>query len=240
MTAAVRSGDPISTCSASMSFLTHSMLWIAHLPSLHVDGTIFVHFWCPIGVVNSWLLILLAWGSWIAIAAVSWISLLFIRLSCTALCFLTFSWIIWSVLFMLHWIQLLIVSAVWFMWASAQNALKDCLIADAVVVAFLSIFHTLLGVLALECLMSDLLAVVALCWLWLMFKGVDYARFSSSMEEPLGQEPLCIGAFSQVHHYWPIGLCTFLSAEPCNLGNSGFILLAEGCCSSCSDLTLFI
>ena len=87
------------------------------------------------------------------------------------------------------------------MWASAQNALKDCLIADAVVVAFLSIFHTLLGVLALECLMSDLLAVVALCWSQLMFKGAGYTRFFPSMEEPLSQEPSCISAFSQVHHH---------------------------------------
>ena len=49
--------------------------------------------------------------------------------------------------------------------------------------------------------MSNLLAVVALCWSWLMFKGAGYARFSPSMEEPLGQEPLCIGAFDQVHHH---------------------------------------
>jgi hypothetical protein len=49
------------------------------------------------------------------------------------------------------------------MWASARNALKDRLVTDAMVVAFLSAFRALLGVIILECLMSDLLAVVALC-----------------------------------------------------------------------------
>jgi uncharacterized membrane protein HdeD (DUF308 family) len=82
------------------------------------------------------------------------------------------------------------------MWASARNALKDYLIVDAMVVAFLGVFRALLGVLALECLMSDLLVVVALYGSWLMFKGAGHARFSPSVEEPLGQEPSCISAFS--------------------------------------------
>ena len=102
---------------------------------------------------------------------------------------------------MLHWIQLPTVSAERFMWASARNALEDRLVADAVVVVFLGAFRALLGVVALECLMSDLLAVVALCRSWSMFKGAGYARFSPSVEEPLGQEPSCIGAFGQVHHH---------------------------------------
>ncbi len=61
--ATVISGDSIGTCSASTSSLIQSMLRIAHLPSLQVDGTILVHLWCPIGVVRSWPWILRAWGS---------------------------------------------------------------------------------------------------------------------------------------------------------------------------------
>jgi hypothetical protein len=102
---------------------------------------------------------------------------------------------------MLHWIKLPTVSAERFMWASARNALKDRLVADAVAVAFIGAFRALLGVLALECLMSDLLAVVALCRSWSIYKGAGYARFAASVEEPLGQEPSCIGAFGQVHHH---------------------------------------
>ncbi|KAB8213466.1 hypothetical protein BDV33DRAFT_60580 [Aspergillus novoparasiticus] len=41
--AAVRSGDSIGTCPASTSLLIQSMFRIAHLPSLQVEGTIFVH-----------------------------------------------------------------------------------------------------------------------------------------------------------------------------------------------------
>jgi hypothetical protein len=51
--AAVMSGDPIGTCSTSTSLFTQSMLRIAHLPSLQVEGTILIHLWCPIGVVKS-------------------------------------------------------------------------------------------------------------------------------------------------------------------------------------------
>jgi hypothetical protein len=81
------------------------------------------------------------------------------------------------------------------MWVSTWNTLEDYLIIDAIVVTFLGAFHALLGLVILECLVSNLLAVVALCWLWLMFKGAGYARFSPSVEEPLGQEPSCISTF---------------------------------------------
>jgi hypothetical protein len=48
------------------------------------------------------------------------------------------------------------------MWASARNALEDHLIIDTIVVAFLSVFHALLGLVILEYLVSDLLAVIVL------------------------------------------------------------------------------
>jgi hypothetical protein len=48
------------------------------------------------------------------------------------------------------------------MWASARNILKNRLVADAMVVAFLSVFRVLLGVIILEYLVSNLLVVVVL------------------------------------------------------------------------------
>jgi hypothetical protein len=87
------------------------------------------------------------------------------------------------------------------MWASAWNALKDSLVADAVVVAFLSAFCALLGVAALECLMANLLVVVALRRSWAPFKDAGCAGFSSSMKVSVGQEPSCITAFGQVNNH---------------------------------------
>jgi divalent metal cation (Fe/Co/Zn/Cd) transporter len=82
------------------------------------------------------------------------------------------------------------------MWASAWNTLKDCLIAIAVVVAFFGAFRAFLGVLALECFMANLLAIIVLCQAWSIFKGAGYIRFSPSVEEPVGQKPLCVSTFS--------------------------------------------
>ncbi|KZL88158.1 hypothetical protein CI238_11627 [Colletotrichum incanum] len=42
-TAAITSGNSTRICSASTSLFTRSILMIAHLPSLHVDETIFIH-----------------------------------------------------------------------------------------------------------------------------------------------------------------------------------------------------
>jgi hypothetical protein len=102
---------------------------------------------------------------------------------------------------MLHWIKLPTVFAVRFMWASARNALEDSLVADAVVVAFLGAFRALLGVAALECLMANLLAVVALRRSWAPFKDAGRAGFSSRMKVSVGQEPSCITAFGQVNNH---------------------------------------
>jgi hypothetical protein len=162
ITAAMRSRDSISTYSASISLLIQSILWIAHLPSLQVEGTIFVYLWCPIEVVKSRPWILLAWGSWIANTTAFWVPLSFIKLSCTAPCFLTFSWITRRVLVMMWWVELPIVFAVWFVRASAWNALWNHLVAATVVMALRGTFGTSLCVLALESLMSNLLTIVAL------------------------------------------------------------------------------
>jgi ABC-type uncharacterized transport system permease subunit len=61
--------------------------------------------------------------------------------------------------------------------------------------SFYSAFCTLLGVLTLECLMANLLAVVVLGWLWVMFKDAGRAGFPSGMKVSVGQEPSCITAF---------------------------------------------
>lgn len=96
---------------------------------------------------------------------------------------------------MLCWIELPTVFAVRFVWASAWNALKNGFVANTVVMAFLGAFRALLDILALECLMANLLTVVALYRSWSIFKGTGYARFSPGVEEPVGQESLCVSAF---------------------------------------------
>jgi hypothetical protein len=78
--------------------------------------------------------------------------------------------------------------------AATGNALKDRFVAITVVVASLGTFRALLSVLALKCLMANLLAIVALCRPWSIFKGAGYARFSSGVEEPVGQEPPSVSA----------------------------------------------
>ncbi|OQE09724.1 hypothetical protein PENFLA_c099G08040 [Penicillium flavigenum] len=90
---------------------------------------------------------------------------------------------------------------------------------------------TLLDVLTLGCLMSNLLTIVTLRRSWAMFKGASHAGFSPGVEEPVGQEPPRISAS---------GLCAFLSAEPRDLSNGDFVLLAEGRCGSSSDLIFFV
>jgi hypothetical protein len=96
---------------------------------------------------------------------------------------------------MLCWVELPTIFAVRFVWASARNTLRNYFITNAVVVAFLGTFRALLGVLALECLMTNLLAVVALYRPWSIFKGAGYARFSPGVEEPVSQESPCVSAF---------------------------------------------
>ncbi|KAJ6118773.1 hypothetical protein N7471_013393 [Penicillium samsonianum] len=98
----------------------------------------------------------------------------------------------------------------------------------------------LLDVLALECLMSNLLTIVTLHRSWAIFKGASHAGFSPGVEEPVGQEPPCISASGYVNNHRPVGLCAFLSAEPRNLSNGDFVLLAEGRCGSSSDLIFFV
>lgn len=70
-----------------------------------------------------------------------------------------------------------------------------------VVVAFHGAFCALLDVLALECLVAQLLAIVALCRSWSIFKGASHARFSPGVKEPVSQEPPCISAFGEVNDH---------------------------------------
>ena len=82
--------------------------------------------------------------------------------------------------------------------APAWNALRNGLVAVTVAMPFYSAFCTPLGVLALECLMANLLAVVALHRSWSMFKDAGHAGFPSSVKEPLGQESSGITTFDEV------------------------------------------
>src|ERR1700749_382433 len=106
-----------------------------------------------------------------------------------------------SVLLMLRWIELPTVSAERFMRASAWNASQDCFIAVAVAMAFPGTSRTFLNILALECLMANLLAVVALFWSWSPFENTGRARFSSGMKESLSKESPCVTAFGNIHHH---------------------------------------
>ena len=80
----------------------------------------------------------------------------------------------------------------------AWNALGNGLVAVTVAMPFHSAFCTSLCVLALECLMANLLAVVALRRSWSVFEDAGHPRFSPSVKEPLSQEPSGITAFGEV------------------------------------------
>src|SRR5438045_4211243 len=131
----------------------------------------------------------------------SWISLSFIKLSCTASCFLTFSWIMRSVLLMLRWVELLAVFAKRFMGASTWNTFPDSLHTFAMVMAFFSAFPTYLCFVALVCfVVSDFLAVVALLWVISVFKCLRASRLPSSIKEPFSKESLHVQPFVEVYH----------------------------------------
>jgi hypothetical protein len=68
-------------------------------------------------------------------------------------------------------------------------------------IAFRSVFCILLGVLALESLIANLLVIVVLYRSWSIFKDASYARFPPSVKESIGQEPPYIRAFSKVYDY---------------------------------------
>jgi hypothetical protein len=81
------------------------------------------------------------------------------------------------------------------MWPSARDTFKNRVVAVIMSVSLHGVFCALLGVLTLECLMANLLAVVALRRSWALFKDAGRARFSTGMKVSVGQEPSCITAF---------------------------------------------
>jgi hypothetical protein len=87
------------------------------------------------------------------------------------------------------------------MGASAWNTLQNGFVAVTIVVAFLGASRTLLSILALECLMSNFLAVIALFWSWSAFKRAGRAGLSTGVEEALCQKSSSIIAFGQVYHH---------------------------------------
>jgi hypothetical protein len=102
---------------------------------------------------------------------------------------------------MVRRVELLAVSAKRFMRASAWNTPQDCFIAVAVVVAIPGASRTFLTILALECLMANLLAVVALIRSRSAFEYAGRARLSSGMEEALCDESPCVITFGQIYHH---------------------------------------
>jgi hypothetical protein len=99
------------------------------------------------------------------------------------------------------WVDLPTVLAIRFVWSSARDTFKNRVVAVTVSVSLHGAFCAFLGVLTLECLMSNLLAVVALGRSWATFKDAGRARFPSNMKVSVGQEPSCITAFGQVNNH---------------------------------------
>lgn len=91
---------------------------------------------------------------------------------------------------MMWWIELRTVSARRFMRASAWNALWNSLVA-ATVAALHGAPCTLLNVLALKCVMSNLLEVVTLRCSGSIFKGAGHAGFSSKLTTTSGKYGSC-------------------------------------------------
>lgn len=67
--------------------------------------------------------------------------------------------------------------------------------------ALCSAFCALLGVLALECLMAYLLAVVALRWSWSVFEDTGHTGFTPRVEKSVGQKSSRVDAFGQVDYH---------------------------------------
>lgn len=107
-------------------------------------------------------------------------------------------------------------------------------------VALRGAFCISLDALALECLVAHVLAVIALYRSRSVFEGTSHTRFPSSVKESVSQEPPCVDALRQIHNHRSICLRIILFAKPCNLGHGGFILFAEGCYGSGSNLVVLI
>ena len=103
-----------------------------------------------------------------------------------------------TALLMTDRVKLPTVAAKRFVRASARDALQDRLFAAAVAVALLRASPVSLRVLALEGLMSDLLAVITLLRPLAPLEHSGVARFASSVEETLVQEPTGVSRFRQV------------------------------------------
>ena len=86
---------------------------------------------------------------------------------------------------MLRRVELPAVSAKRFMRTSAWDTPWDRFVAAAVVMTFLSASRAFLSILALECLVANLLAVVALFRSWSVFEYAGCAGLSPSVEEAL-------------------------------------------------------
>src|SRR5437773_2455884 len=98
-------------------------------------------------------------------------------------------------------IQFQTVSAERLVRPSARDAHRDDFAAAAVVMAFLGASPAHLNLLALEGLVPDFLAVVALLWSRPPLEHAGRARFFPGMEEALGQKSPCVGSLGQVHYH---------------------------------------
>src|SRR5689334_16453317 len=106
--------------------------------------------------------------------------------------------------------------------------------------AFPGASRALLGVLALECLVTQLLAIKALLWAWPSFKYSRVAGLSRDMEETLRQEAPCVAAFRDIYYHGAICFWYVFLAQPCHLRHHGLVLSAKGFCRSGSDLSVVV
>ncbi|KAJ5494160.1 hypothetical protein N7463_010247 [Penicillium fimorum] len=119
------------------------------------------------------------------------------------------------------------------MWPTAWNTLWNFSIAATVVMTIRGALCALLGLPALECLVTNLLAVITLHRSWPIFKDAGCPGLPSNVEVSVGQEPPRVGASSEVHDHRAIWLRGFLAAKPRHLGDRSFVFFTQ--CYGCTS-----
>ena len=107
---------------------------------------------------------------------------------------------------MVRWKELLAVSAKRFVWTSTRDTFQDDLGAFAVAMALPGAPRAFPRLLALECLVTELLAIKTLLRAWPSFEQPRIAGLSRDVEETFPQKSPYVTTFRKVHHHGPIRL----------------------------------
>ncbi|KAK8013627.1 hypothetical protein PG991_009220 [Apiospora marii] len=109
-----------------------------------------------------------------------------------------------------------------------------------VIVSLLCASSAGLGVFALECLVSHLLAVVTLLRALSSLEYPRVARLASGVKETLLEELPRLGGLRQVDDHGTVCLPVVLPAQPCHLGDCRLVLLSECLGRSVPDPIVFV